>query len=170
MKPSRRKKLRTVLAAVDPDPTDETRNRLNIEILERASSIASSDSADVHVIHAWNAFGGDVNRNRRWMKKSEIRLYVEQIANEHRKRLNNLMEQHLKQPAKIHMIQGRPGEVIPEIVDRESIDLLVMGTVCRTGIPGFFIGNTAEMILSQVDCSVLTVKPEGFVTPVKLSE
>ena len=45
--------------------------------------------------------------------------------------------------------------------------LLVMGTLCRTGIPGFFIGNTAETILNQVDCSVLTVKPKGFVSPVK---
>ena len=43
-----------------------------------------------------------------------------------------------------------------------------MGTVCRTGIAGFFIGNTAESILQQVDCSVLTVKPDGFVSPVVL--
>jgi hypothetical protein len=27
------------------------------------------------------------------------------------------------------------------------------------------MGNTAEDILRQVSCSVLTVKPEGFVTP-----
>ncbi|MDJ0891306.1 MAG: universal stress protein, partial [Gammaproteobacteria bacterium] len=42
-------------------------------------------------------------------------------------------------------------------------------TVGRTGIPGFFIGNTAENLLSQVECSVLTVKPSGFVTPVELA-
>ncbi|MEA2079293.1 MAG: universal stress protein, UspA, partial [Pseudomonadota bacterium] len=33
---------------------------------------------------------------------------------------------------------------------------------------GFLIGNTAEEVLNQVDCSVLTLKPEGFVTPVTL--
>jgi nucleotide-binding universal stress UspA family protein len=53
-------------------------------------------------------------------------------------------------------------------MEREGAELLVMGTVCRTGIPGFFIGNTAEMILGQVDCSVLTVKPKDFESPVKL--
>jgi len=42
-----------------------------------------------------------------------------------------------------------------------------MGTVCRTGIPGYFIGNTAESILSEVSCSVLTLKPEGFISPVE---
>ena len=34
-------------------------------------------------------------------------------------------------------------------------------------IAGLFIGNTTEAVLHQVNCSVLTVKPEGFVTPVK---
>jgi nucleotide-binding universal stress UspA family protein len=41
-----------------------------------------------------------------------------------------------------------------------------MGTVSRTGIRGLIIGNTAETILRSVRCSVLAVKPEGFVTPV----
>jgi nucleotide-binding universal stress UspA family protein len=38
--------------------------------------------------------------------------------------------------------------------------------VARTGLPGFFIGNTAETIISQLDCSLLAVKPPGFKTPV----
>jgi len=41
-----------------------------------------------------------------------------------------------------------------------------MGTVGRVGIPGFFIGNTAEEILKRVECSVLAIKPAGFVSPV----
>jgi nucleotide-binding universal stress UspA family protein len=49
---------------------------------------------------------------------------------------------------------------------RLNVDLVVMGTVARAGIPGFFMGNTAESILNQIDCSVLTVKPPGFVSPV----
>ncbi len=49
-------------------------------------------------------------------------------------------------------------------------DIVVMGTVARTGISGFIIGNTAEAILSQIECSVVAVKPSGFVTPVRLNE
>ena len=51
-----------------------------------------------------------------------------------------------------------------------KIDLIVMGTVARTGIPGLIIGNTAESTLSQIHCSVLAVTPPGFVTPVTLEE
>ena len=53
---------------------------------------------------------------------------------------------------------------IVKLAKKQKIDLLVMGTVCNTGIAGFFIGNTAEKVLSEVNCSVLTVKPEGFIT------
>jgi len=61
-----------------------------------------------------------------------------------------------------------PARAIVKLARSKKIDLLVMGTVCRTGVAGFFIGNTAEKVLSEVNCSVLTVKPQGFVTPVTL--
>ena len=41
------------------------------------------------------------------------------------------------------------------------INLIIMGTVCRTSVAGFFIGNTVENVLQQVNCSVLTVKPNA---------
>ena len=67
---------------------------------------------------------------------------------------------------RIHLGKGEAALVIPKLAHQKQVDLIVMGTVCRTGIAGFFIGNTAEKILQDVDCSVLTVKPEGFVSPV----
>lgn len=169
VKPSRRRKLRNVVAAVDPDPDDPTRDQLNIEILKRAASVAQHNGSQLHVVHAWDAMGGEVTRSRRWMSKQEIRLYVESISSEHRSQLNELLKKHSDGTEIVHMLQGRSGDVISKLVANMSADLLVMGTVCRTGIPGFFIGNTAETILNQVDCSVLTVKPKGFVSPVTAS-
>jgi nucleotide-binding universal stress UspA family protein len=65
-----------------------------------------------------------------------------------------------------HLLKGRPANLIPKLAEKEKVDLIVMGTVCRTGVPGVFMGNTAESILQQVESSVLTIKPDGFVTPV----
>lgn len=70
----------------------------------------------------------------------------------------------------VNLIKGAPGYVIPELVGKAQIELLVMGTVCRSGIPGVMIGNTAEQVLSDVDCSVLTLKPDGFKSPVTLTD
>ena len=36
----------------------------------------------------------------------------------------------------------------------------------KTGIPGLVIGNTAEQILSRVNCSVMALKPRGWQSPV----
>ena len=70
----------------------------------------------------------------------------------------------------LHVVKGHPERVVSELARELSVDLVVMGTVARTGIDGFFMGNTAESILAQIDCSVLTVKPPGFVSPVTLGE
>jgi nucleotide-binding universal stress UspA family protein len=42
----------------------------------------------------------------------------------------------------------------------------MMGTAGRSGIRGLVIGNTAERMLDQLECSILTLKPPGFVAPV----
>lgn len=47
------------------------------------------------------------------------------------------------------------------------MDILVMGTVARTGIPGFIIGNTAENVFQKLSCSLMALKPQGFVSPMK---
>ncbi|MDK1310071.1 universal stress protein [Pseudoalteromonas sp. R96] len=53
------------------------------------------------------------------------------------------------------------------MAQKHQIDLIVMGTVGRVGIPGLIIGNTAESILEQTQCSILAIKPKGFQTPIK---
>ena len=68
----------------------------------------------------------------------------------------------------VHMVEGAPGVALPPLVERLDVDLVVMGTVGRTGLKGLIMGNTAETILRSVRCSVLAVKPEGFVTPVRI--
>lgn len=69
-----------------------------------------------------------------------------------------------------HLVKGHARKEIPALARQIEADLIVMGTVARTGVAGFIIGNTAEAILNQIECSVLALKPSGFVTPVTLDE
>ena len=69
-----------------------------------------------------------------------------------------------------HLVKGLARKEIATLAKRIEADLVVMGTVARTGVPGFIMGNTAETILNKIDCSVLAIKPPGFVTPVMLEE
>lgn len=65
-----------------------------------------------------------------------------------------------------HLVCGAPSVAIQEVVERRSADLLVMGSVSRGGIAGLLLGNTAERLLDRVQCSLLTIKPREFVSPV----
>lgn len=49
----------------------------------------------------------------------------------------------------------------------QAADLIVIGTVGRSGIQGLLLGNTAEKVLDTCDCSIFTVKPDGFVSPIQ---
>jgi len=50
--------------------------------------------------------------------------------------------------------QGRPADVIANVVRKERIEVIVMGMTCRTAVSGFFIGSAAETAFSQVNCPV----------------
>ena len=158
-----------ILAAVAPSVYDPKRDSLNPLILQLAGSMARRDAAELHIINVWHQFGADYARSRGMTEEEleEVKVQEEML---HKQRLDNLLGRadiaDLK--PRLHLIVGNPDERIPELVEAQDIDLLVMGTVTRTGIAGFLIGNTAEEVLNQVDCSVLTLKPEGFVTPVTL--
>jgi universal stress protein E len=70
----------------------------------------------------------------------------------------------------VHAGRVAPERAILEVIQRTSADLLVMGTVSRSGVPGLLMGNTAERLIDLVDCSLLAVKPEDFISPLGLSD
>ncbi len=166
IKPASHKSFTRILAAIDPDSP----GNLDKLVMDLASSLAYLEKSELHVVHAWNLPGEEQIRNRGVILQGELDMWLRGVHSRRQKQLGDLLGHYssLDLKPRVHLIQGRAGTVIPELVRKEEIDLLVMGTVCRTGVGGFFIGNTAETVLSQVDCTVLSVKPEGFVTPVTL--
>lgn len=170
MCPSRARKLRA-LALVDPDPADPARDSLNDKVLELAISLLRRNEGDLHVAHAWELTGESTLRSSAFMSvpTREVDLMVRAAADEHRLQLEGLAERHgvAELGGELHLVEGPAGEVLPELARRLDINLIVMGTVARTGLSGLIMGNTAETILRSVGCSVLTVKPDGFVSPVE---
>ncbi len=56
-KPSRRRGLRRIVAAVDPFVDEETGRALNRKIVETAALLADIEGAELSVLHVWQAFG-----------------------------------------------------------------------------------------------------------------
>lgn len=185
IKPQATKAYRRILAAVDvgdacPPAELESRHALNRQILEMASTLALSDFAELHIVHVWEASGeGTMRGGFMNVPQEKVIAYVEQVRRQHASGLDALISEvssHLGQDAldylkpQTHLVKGVARKEIPALAQRIEVDLVVMGTVARTGVPGFIMGNTAETILNQIDCSVLAIKPPGFVTPVTLKE
>lgn len=175
---------RQILAAVDFDPWGEddednsVEDALNRQIIGFAASLAASDFAQLHVAHAWQSITGNMIRIfRSDMPDQETAAYRDRERREHQSRLDRLSNKIREQfgsdayrylSPQFHLREGNPRDVIPAMATELEADLVVMGTVSRTGIPGLLIGNTAEVILNNLECSVLAVKPEGFATPITL--
>ncbi|NDV91234.1 universal stress protein UspE [Alteromonas sp. 345S023] len=61
--------------------------------------------------------------------------------------------------------EGLPEHVIPMVAKDIDAELVVIGTVGRIGLSAALIGNTAEHVIDELNCDVLAIKPEGFVSP-----
>jgi universal stress protein E len=166
LKPSGQKSFKKILVAVDPVLVGDSHDTLNKVILELASSLAELEDAELHVVNAWRLVGESMMRGRLSLPKADVDRAVLHEFGKHRDLVQDLLVKNGITSQHVHLPKGDAVHAIPELVKELAADLLVMGTVCRTGIPGFIIGNTAEQVLGAVECSTLTVKPEGFVSPV----
>lgn len=163
------KPIQKVLAAVDVFASSDTAQALNKQVLAQAHLLAQRESAQLHLVYAQQPIGEPMMSS--WGIGSADMvdgMEADLIANAQAKLLK-LSEGVLGSAEKVVMkvVLGNPRDMLPVYVEDHDIDLITMGTVCRTGIKGFLIGNTAESILSQVACSVLALKPEGFVSTVE---
>lgn len=173
MKRNQPRYYRRILAAVDPSPPfDEQRNALNKTIMDLATSLAQTEQGELHIVHTWTIVGETMLKANTDISENEMYQLMQTIKKEHGYWLKELLRQYdlNKLKYQVHLLKGVAGKVIPKLVQAKGVELIVMGTVCRAGVAGLIIGNTAENVLDQVDCSVLTVKPEGFVSPVSLDE
>ncbi|MBE0493258.1 MAG: universal stress protein [Thiomicrospira sp.] len=165
--------LNKVMASIDVDIESETLkiDPLNQVILSVAQDVAQADNAFLHIAHAWQADAE--NLVRYWnsdLSDEDMLSFSEKVRQQHLSALEyEIRTVRDAMPAlQVHAAKGDAKEVIPQLVANLGIDLLVMGTLGRVGLPGLVIGNTAESILEQVECSVLAIKPTDFVTPISV--
>lgn len=168
-----------ILAAVDfdlkqPNPAEDALNR---QIVALASSIAGTDAARLHLVHAWDWFAEGFMRRWSDMSADELAGHLSRERLLHEEALMSLQSQlrqsidpatYRKINVTAHLPRGPAQQAVATQAQQLRADLVVMGTVARTGIAGLLIGNTAETILEQIACSVLAIKPPGFITPVDL--
>lgn len=161
MKPSARSGLNKILVAVDP--LDADHKHLNQAIVAYADYLAKADGGELTVMGCWS-MPFDVSLETR-LDQSKLDAIREGIVTQCEGNLTDLVQGLESGSCRVELKQGRADDLIPEFADRNQVDLVLMGTLARVGLPGIIIGNTAEKILHSIKSSVLALKPEGFGYP-----
>lgn len=167
---SHSRKQMNIAVAVDPENEDKPARDLSKRLLELSRSLADSCSGTLHIVSCWDYKAERYLRGNSWMKVSdeEIDQQIKAVQAQHRTKLDALIaETEIRGAQQVHHLHGQPDQMIPQFVGQQGVDVMVMGTVARTGISGFIFGNTAENIVQQLSCSLIALKPHGFVSPVK---
>lgn len=169
-------KYRRIIAAVDNDLDEPLTSELNQQILEMSFSLALGESSELHIVNAWyHVYETFLRSPQAGLSEDEINGLIDSEYSARKSWLRQLVARFGATEGKqavdyvepiLHVLKGDASVMVPQLAAELGADLVVMGTVARTGINGLLMGNTAESILSQLNCSVLTVKPPRFVSPV----
>ncbi len=121
-----------ILAAVNINAGDGAHVWLNNQIISVARGLVEATGSELHFV---NAFRSNYERPNAEELALRCGVPIEQV----------------------HVEAGAAAEVISGLVEAIGVDLVVMGTVGRSGIRGKLFGNTSEKLLDNTHADVLVV-------------
>lgn len=163
-----REKIR-VAVAVDPLNEGENARDLSIRLLQTARAVADGCSGTLDIVSFWEYAYENYLRHSNWIRVSteEIVDTVQSVQADHYRELNELIKASgIQGEQRIHHLRGEAAERLSPFAKEKGVDIMVMGTIARTGITGFLIGNTAENVFEKLSCSLLALKPHGYISPI----
>ena len=126
--------------------------------LEYALEIARPFNASVHLLHVVeNPLAAGV-----WSSEiytAEIAGLQVNLVRDAEERLRRSLPIIAGEPVGVtrEVRTGNPGRVIVDVASERLIDLIVMGTHGRTGLPHLVMGSVAERVVRTAPCPVLTL-------------
>jgi universal stress protein E len=164
--PHEASKVRSILLAHDLTDTSQVATELAIGLTDMLS-------ANLHVLHVVE-YPFEIAYRTSEMPDEYLLDYRGQIYRTAHQKFDGMLvttglDQRVSETGR-HVMSGDPAKGILELAVKQNIDLVVMGTIGRSGLKGMLMGNVAEAVLPNLKCSVLAVKPEGFVCPIRFAE
>lgn len=153
-----------IIAAVNVGSDEVEHQSLNNRITEESLNLGKIIKSNVHLV---NSFPG-----------TPVNIAIE-IPEFDASQYNDTMLQHHQDSMKVHaekfgipientrVNEGLPEDVIEAAAKELDAELVILGTIGRTGISAALIGNTAEHVIDRLNCDVLALKPEGYKSPLQ---
>ncbi|MFQ5956604.1 MAG: universal stress protein [Candidatus Brocadiales bacterium] len=127
------------------------------EAMKYAAHIAGGEEAKLYLMHVIDI--------RSFGHESPLDFKVPKPAPDTIERIRKELQEDLvherdgkKVDVEAIVVVGKPVEEILKTAEEKEVDMIVMGTHGRTGIPHVIIGSVAENVVWKAPCPVLTVR------------
>jgi universal stress protein E len=162
-----RRAPRRIVAAVDPTRLglELDQDAFNDDIIKAAQGLALQCDAELHLAFAFQPLPQEyAAADFQALIPRDLYDTMEQTQ---RERFEGFADRYGVPAERRHFLGGPPGEALARLAAQSGIDVIVLGSVHRTGVERLMMGSTAEVILDRVPCSVLAIKPGGFAAEVR---
>jgi len=145
-----------VLAAVDAASEDANEQAFNHVIIGYAKLLARLTDAPAHIVTTHITPTLD---NAAMIPNFNLDELKSEVYAFNCQKLKELVADHNIQSENLHIIEGLAEDRVPKLTKEIGSQIVVMGTIGRSGLTGAFMGNTAERVLTHLQCEVLALKP-----------
>lgn len=132
--------------------------------VEFANKLAEFNGAERILVH-FPDFSGEISAWRSPNSEEAVKEYRKEVFDAAHEKIHRFLGDDADK-WKVVVTQGDAARGTAEIAEREGVDLVVMGSVARTGLSGFVMGNTAEKMLSHLKSPLWVIKPNDWQSPV----
>jgi universal stress protein E len=137
-----------ILCAVDPGHTWAKPAGLEAEIIAAGTEISGAVRGMLHAVHACDSIAEDAGFDAAYAQARDS--------------FDTLLRPTRIPADRRHLVGGNPADAIEHAVAETGAEILIMGSISRSGLKRIVVGNTAETLLYRLPCDLLIVKPEGF--------
>lgn len=144
-----------IVAAVNAGSSRPHHQQLNQLIIRHAIAIGRMLNANVHLV---NAYPGTPVQVAVEIPEFNPEEYNEAMRHHHRDAILALSREFMIAQEHTHVLEGMPEDVIPKVAQSLDAEMVIIGTIGRTGLSAAIIGNTAEHVIDRLDCDILALK------------
>lgn len=171
VKPGQNSAGSPVMVAVSA-PVDRPACELETRLLDLGIALARAKDVPLHAVSCWDVDGSESEMVRSEIRDRTRRDILTKHREKHEKALDALIARCRDAGVDIrtHFPRGPHQRNIVSLAEELEAGLVVMGAQGRFGVSGLLMGNSAETVFDAAPCGVLSVKPDGFRTPIATSQ
>ncbi|MGF1787198.1 universal stress protein UspE [Photobacterium swingsii] len=151
-----------IIASVNLAADSETHEALNDCIINEAKRFADTLNAEVNIVNAYPSTPVNITIE---LPEFDPASYTDAVRGHHLTSMKALRQKHGIPEEQTCVVEGLPEDVIPRVAEELDAEMVILGTTGRTGLSAIFIGNTAEHTIDSLNCDLLALKPEGYISP-----